>query len=303
MPKLLNSVHTHGVPAALFVPKSTPLASLDCTIAPFYMTADSLLNASDDSLLTLLQTAPPPPYSEGVLHTCTLFGHLHPNEAVRAACLALLQTQLDAKALEEAAQVLAIFQSVLEYLPWMGDYTALQAQNIQHYQAHKAPYEPLLMRSPVLVDRYLDLGRQLHLLFELTEEAKRCLEDIERHHPDLAEALYALGRIADHEGQPEKAAAYYERCLAQQPNHVYALLEWGILLARQEAYQEAIDLHQRVLELEPFLTEAHVHLATAHHAIGDLERAHQYLEAALGVPTKNKPCIGLGCGSGKTTMM
>lgn len=255
------------------------------------MKAATILQASEEDLLQLLQQAPTPPYSDELVRTWTLLHYLHPNEIVRETTAPLLQSNQGAEQLDHARRVFAIFGSVLEYLPWMGDYTVLQRNNIQYYRQHKDPYESLLMQSPSLVDRYLDLGKQLHLLFGLTEEAKQCLEDIETYHPELAEVLYALGRIADHEGEPRLAADYYQRCLIQSPDHLYALLELGLLHIHDKAYEEAIALHQRVWEQDPFLSEAHISLARAHHAIGDKGRAKQYLEAALGINAHHEEAL------------
>ena len=117
------------------------------------------------------------------------------------------------------------------------------------------------------------------------------LEDIESYHPELAEVLYALGRIADRESKSQLAADYYQRCLDQTPDHLYALLELGLLHIKNEAYEDAIELHQRVLDQDPFMSEAHISLARSHHAIGDKARAKQYLEAALGINTHNEEAL------------
>lgn len=255
------------------------------------MKAATILQASEEEIVQLLRDVPPPPYADELLRAWTLLHYLHPETSVREATAPLLQNNYGAEQLDHTRRVFAIFGSVLEYLPWMGDYKAVQRDNIQYYQQHKDPYESLLMQSPILIDRYLDLGKQLHLLFGLTEEAKQCLKDIEVYHPELAEALYALGRIADHEGKPQLAADYYQRCLTQTPDHLYALLELGLLYIQNEAYEDAITLHQQVLEQDPFLGEAHISLARSHHAIGDKARAKQYLEAALGINAHHEEAL------------
>lgn len=258
------------------------------------MTATTLLQASEEELLVLLQENGLPS-TEDVLYTLLLLEQLHASEAVREACAQALEGRLSSAQRLQAKETLSIFQSVVEYLPWMGEYTALQRENFQRYQQHKAPYEPLLMQTAFLLERYLDLGRQLYLLFELPQEAKICFEDMLRYHPNHAEALYALGRIVDYWGDTRKAATYYERCLVSDPDHVYALLELSVLYIKNEAYTEAVELLQHVLEVEPFMTEAHVHLATAYRELDDLERARQFIDIALDInPHQEQALYWLG---------
>lgn len=211
-----------------------------------------------------------------------LLWQIHKDEAIKEQANALLESVLSPDERSTITEIFSIFTSVLEFLPWMGDYQDLQKKNFDLFVAGKAPYESYIINSKFVED-YLNLGRQLYMMFELVDEAESCFEAIINQKPDYAEALYALGRVAESRYEIEKALDLYERCVAADEQHIYGLLQLGMLKADIGDYKNAITYYDRAVELEPFMVEIHVRLAEAHFALGDVKRAYQFLEAALGI--------------------
>lgn len=213
-----------------------------------------------------------------------LLWQLHLDETIQQKAFTLLEPLLDAQEQTNIPTTFEVFRSILEYFPWMGDYQALQQTNFQKFKEGKAPYEGLLVMSKNFVESYLDLGRKLYMMFDLPEEAEVCFEGIVKYDAQNDEALYALGRLAEYYNKSEEAATFYKRCLDANAQHVYGSLQLGMLKANVfEDYRGAIRHYELVAELEPFMTENHVRMAEANYALGDVKRAKQMIEVALGI--------------------
>jgi tetratricopeptide (TPR) repeat protein len=259
------------------------------------MTEQALLQAADSDILAFLAQLPNDEIGL-YTHALAILWQVHPDPDIQAIAKTVLDKFDNASQLEQQEKALRIFDSIISYPPWTGDHKALQQQNYALFEAQKAPYEGLLVNTPLFLERYLDLGRRLYKMFELLPEAKACFENILVLLPEQPEALYALGRLVEQEGAYQDAMAYYERCIQQQPEHVYARLQLGLLLVEQEqAYEKAIQHYQVVLEVEPFMAETHVRMAEAHRAAGDLSRAKQFLDIALDInPYQEEALNALG---------
>lgn len=223
-----------------------------------------------------------------------LLWQVHPDETIKDKALEYVITILDEAEKTQIETTFEIFHSILEYFPWMGDYTDLQKNNFARFEQGKAHYESLLVQSSILVEYYLDLGRKLYMMFELINEAQVCFEGIIHYDAQNNEALYALGRLAERNLQMDSALDFYERCVAQNPSHVYGLLQLGILRANEfEDYEGAITCYDKVIEIEPFMAETHVRVAEAHYALKDVKRAKQFIDIALDINEYQEEALNL----------
>lgn len=253
------------------------------TILMMPLTPTQLLALDSEQLLKELealteQTAPT--YQPALL----LLWKVSLDPLLQAAAQTALLLYLSNEGLEVEAAPLAIFDSILTKMPWAGDYKELQQENYQKFVAATSPYEQLLIESPLLVHYYLDLGRKLHLLFGLSAESKICFEAVIKYDTMNAAAYYALARLAENTGDTDAAVAYYEQCLALEPLHLYGNLQMGILQATEkEAYEKAIEYYNKVIEIDPYLTEVYVRTAEAYYAQKDIKRAKQFITIALDI--------------------
>jgi tetratricopeptide (TPR) repeat protein len=253
----------------------------------------TLLNADDATILSTLDNLDTTSLKE-VKDALVLLWQIHPDEEIKDKTLAHLSILLEEVEKNQIETTFSVFGSILEYLPWMGDYTALQAEKFVQFTKGKAHYESLLVGSCILVEYYLDLGRKLYMMFDLVEEAQVCFEGIVRYAPKNDEALYALGRLAERSHRMETALTYYETCIKSNPNHIYGLLQLGILKASIfEDYEGAIACYDRVVEIEPFMAETHVRIAEAHYALKDIKRARQFIDIALGINEYQEEALNL----------
>lgn len=257
------------------------------------MTEQALLQLTDPQITDFLTNLAPEEV-EQYQYALALLWQVHPNPVLQEAAQQLLEQQLAPTVVEKMRNTLSIFNSILNYLPWAGNYRPLQQQNHATFEANKAPYEALLVANPVLVEQYLDLGRRLYKFFDLLPEAKACFEGILTYNSQQAEALYALGRVVEQEGDYEQAITYYEQCIATDAQHIYAHLQLGILQGEQENnYEKAIEHYQVVLDIEPYMAEVHVHMATAYRALGDISRAKQFIDIALDINPYQEEALNL----------
>lgn len=253
----------------------------------------TLLNADDAMILSTLDELDATTIKE-TKDALVLLWQIHPDEEIKDKTFTHLSTILEEAEKEQIEKTFSVFKSILEFMPWMGDYGSLQAENFAQFVNGKAHYEPILVESSMLVEYYLDLGRKLYMMFELVEEAQVCFEGIVRYAPKNEEALYALGRLAERNHEMETALKYYEDCIENNPNHIYGLLQLGILKASIfEDYEGAIACYDKVVEMEPFMAETHVRIAEAHYALKDIKRARQFIDIALGINEYQEEALNL----------
>lgn len=252
-----------------------------------------LLNSDDSTTLSLLDTVEVHQLEE-LKDELVLLWQLHPDELVRDKAENHLVTLLSSIQKSQLKEIFSVFYSVVEFLPWMGDYTELQQNNFEKFIPYQKQYGMLLATSSSLGDVYLDLGRKLYMLFDLVDAAKLCFENIIQHNNQNDEAYYALGRIAERYHKSDEAHNYYEQCLTINPNHVYGLLQLGMLKASvYNDYAGAIGHYNKVLEIEPFMVETHIRNAEAHYAMGDVKRARQFIAIALDINEYNDEALNL----------
>ncbi|WP_052599095.1 lipopolysaccharide assembly protein LapB [Aureispira sp. CCB-QB1] len=253
----------------------------------------TLLNADAATILSTLKELDSATAREAK-DALVLLWQIHPDEEIKDKTLEYLSTLLEEAEKHQIEKTFSIFSSIMEYLPWMGDYTDLQAENFAAFEKGKTYYEPILVASSILVEYYLDLGRKLYMMFDLVEEAQVCFEGIVRYAPQNDEALYALGRLAERSKDMEAALNFYNDCTASNPSHIYGLLQMGILKATTfKDYEGAIDCYNKVIELEPFMAETHVRIAEAHYALKDIKRARQFIDIALGINEYQEEALNL----------
>jgi len=253
----------------------------------------TLLNADDATILSTLDQLDDLRIKEAK-DALILLWQIHPDEEIKDKALAHLSTSLEEVEKHQVEKTFSVFKSILEFLPWMGEYTSLQSDNFAQFIKGKTHYEPIIVESTILVESYLDLGRKLYMMFDLVEEAQICFEGIVQYAPNNEEALYALGRLAERDHEMETALKYYESCIENNPNHIYGLLQLGILKATIfEDYQGAIACYDKVVELEPFMAEIHVRIAEAHYALKDIKRARQFIDIALDINEYQEEALNL----------
>jgi tetratricopeptide (TPR) repeat protein len=76
--------------------------------------------------------------------------------------------------------------------------------------------------------------------------------------------LYEQGNARLRAGQLVEAEKAYRGHLQRQPRHAEALANLGSVLARREAYSEAIECYERALRVQPQLTPLHLNLGLAY---------------------------------------
>lgn len=126
---------------------------------------------------------------------------------------------------------------------------------------------------------------------------ERAAKAVLERRPDHAHALYALGRVAEAEGDPERALVLHRRALAAQPasrNYLATIQDLLIDLGR---YDESIEVSRQVLEISPDHARAWCGIAQASLSAQRFEDALAAAERAAALAPDDDFAVRLLAGS------
>ncbi|MEK7754880.1 MAG: tetratricopeptide repeat protein, partial [Acidobacteriota bacterium] len=111
---------------------------------------------------------------------------------------------------------------------------------------------------------------------------------------DASEWHLRLAGIHGRAGRTTSAEASYRKVLSRHPDRLNALVGLGRLLLRGRRYDEAVEICQRAVAIEPDAATPAFQLARALHRNGRVERAAaQYLRVVARQPTHDKALAAL----------
>src|SRR3954466_4967645 len=96
-----------------------------------------------------------------------------------------------------------------------------------------------------------------------------------------AEEYFRRGQDSEKEGNPEKAADFYERALNENPDHEQAAFRLAVLYDRRGEDARAIELYERVSTSPPVHLNALMNLAILYEDNNHYEEAYRCLDAIL----------------------
>jgi DNA-directed RNA polymerase subunit alpha len=114
------------------------------------------------------------------------------------------------------------------------------------------------------------------------EQAKKELKACANFENVSAEYHYQLGRILEHEGLYEQAAAQYETAIHLDPNHVLSLFQLAYTNDLRGDEDAAMEYYTQVIKIVPSYVNALLNLAVLFEDCEHYEKAIQYVNAVLG---------------------
>lgn len=111
------------------------------------------------------------------------------------------------------------------------------------------------------------------------ETAERGFQTVLREQPHHVAALSNLGIVYSHTNRSDRAIEVYRRALRESPDDKVILVNLGLLYLKQEAYATALPLFAKVVALDPQQRQARQLLAVCRVYTGDLAPAIGDLEA------------------------
>src|SRR3954449_7168161 len=96
-----------------------------------------------------------------------------------------------------------------------------------------------------------------------------------------AEEYYRKGQEAEKEGNPERAAEFYERALNENPDHETACFRLAVLYDRRAEDAKAIELYERICTSPPVHINALLNLAVLYEDNNHYDEAHICLQTVL----------------------
>jgi len=130
---------------------------------------------------------------------------------------------------------------------------------------------------------------------ELLEEAQQTADRLVRCFPDNPDAFEVKARIHYYVGDYPAAIECWEQCLKRQPQYAYAHHGLGLVAAKKADYEEAAAHQRKAFELAPGLTDVAVELADTLMKLGKLDEAIEVLEKHLDVnPRAARAHLALG---------
>lgn len=103
-----------------------------------------------------------------------------------------------------------------------------------------------------------------------------------------AEALYESALKLQRAGRNADAAALYERALLQEPGHVKALNNLGVILMGQKRRGRAAELFGKAIAMKGDYVDPYYNLACLYAQAGDHAQSLRYLNAALAISREVK---------------
>jgi tetratricopeptide (TPR) repeat protein len=126
------------------------------------------------------------------------------------------------------------------------------------------------------------LGLLLALLLGACSNGKRA-NDAAAPAPEVLEQLYQEGRIAYAAGRFNEAADKFASVVYYDPQHLNALINWGVALARSGKPVEAVGKYQQALALDPYSAEAYYNWGVALERLGNDREAVDKYDKALAL--------------------
>ncbi len=97
-----------------------------------------------------------------------------------------------------------------------------------------------------------------------------------------------MGLIHRRQNQLEQAQQMFQKAIEVDPRWVYSYLNLATLQLQQNSYKDLLQTTNRALELNSALAPAHYFSAMAYAGLGDLARAEKDALAAAGGPDHEK---------------
>jgi arylsulfatase A-like enzyme/Flp pilus assembly protein TadD len=145
--------------------------------------------------------------------------------------------------------------------------------------------------DPQLMDAHYRMGLIAEKQGRFKEAEAEYLKDLEVA-PSHFEAVFGLAQVYHETGDSEKEAATLQKCLAADPNvPLPYLLLAQVYLSRGERYSEAVDLVRKGIDLKPeraVLPAAYSLLAKLYHRLGDDAQARECARQARALASELK---------------
>ena len=156
----------------------------------------------------------------------------------------------------------------------------------QRFEEALAKYREALSINPDYAPAHAGMGEALVRLGRY-EEALRALERALAVGPSdwaLTGVLQRLmGQAAAELGRPEAATGHFEGALQFDPYDEEALDRLALVRFRQQRYEAALELYERLLEVIPEAAQAHANRGATLYHLGRIEEAVRSLEHALSL--------------------
>ena len=140
-------------------------------------------------------------------------------------------------------------------------------------------------QAPDLSKAHANLGVVLKALgrYEEAIDALAQAAALDPASTQATELYFHMGQAAQKNGQPETAAGYYIHALELDPHHAQALHWLAMLRAKQQRFAEALELFQRLIDIDPSDAVAHGDMGLVLFHLGRSDEALQHLDQALSL--------------------
>lgn len=203
---------------------------------------------------------------------------LQPADAAAAYNHAVMLQMLDRTAEAEGAlrQALAVDPGFGEAANNLGNLLTRQ----ERHEEAVTSYRQALRARPDLPGLHYNLGLALQKLGR-RDEARALFDAALQHNPQDAEAMLALGTLAQDGRDPAAAADWYRRAATAAPHLLAAHFNLGTALRELQRYDEAITAFEQALRLarSPSAQAPDGILAGAYFGLADLYKAEARIDA------------------------
>lgn len=141
-------------------------------------------------------------------------------------------------------------------------------------RAAEAAFLKVTRMEPEYADGWVNVARARIQEGRLAE-AQEVLTKALQLKPSLAKAQFFMGQTLKSQGQYDRALEYLKAAVAQFPRDRVMINETGRVLFLKRRYQEAIEMFQKTLEIDPEDLQAHYNLMLCYRGLGNKEMAER----------------------------
>jgi tetratricopeptide (TPR) repeat protein len=145
------------------------------------------------------------------------------------------------------------------------------------FETASSIFEKYVTQRPEDSKGFLGLGIA-QLAQQHFPEARNALQRALQLDPNLADAEYQLGALAEREGAASESVQHFERTVQLQPKHAKALASMGAQYLQAGNLEKAHEFLERSVAADPNNFKAHYDLALVLSKMGKTEEAKQHME-------------------------
>lgn len=169
-----------------------------------------------------------------------------------------------------------------EETQWLHDVAGVSCLALRDFPGAIAHFRTALGIQPGAARIMVHLGATL-LEWGRVAEAEDTLRRVVRKAPELAEAHFLLGRVAESTKSSDEALAHYGDAIRRNPSHAEALRRAGDILSELGRFVDALVAYRQALDIRATDGALWARAGSTLHALGRVQEAEEHCRKAVAL--------------------